>query len=98
METTFQTLPTFAKLRDHVHQRLCSCDHLDPNQTPMDETLIQKAGKPCGVTFTIRGPRMLRLHAIWAAQEKRVLFYDSTGKRFGETRLVKSPDLKTIAA
>jgi hypothetical protein len=98
METTVLSLPTFAKLRDYIHRLLCSCDRLDPGQTPMQQALLIRAGKPCGMTFQVEGPRMLRIYAIWAAQEKRILFYDSTGNRFAETRLVKSPDPKKLAA
>ena len=88
------SLPTLAKLREHVHQTLCSCDRLDPAQTPLQEALLKQAGKPCGMTFQVSGPRMVRIYAVWAAQEKRILFYDSTGNRFAETRLVKSPNLE----
>jgi hypothetical protein len=98
METTVLSLPTFAKLRDHIHQTLCSRDRLDPGQTPMQEALLKRAGKPCGMTFQVEGPRMLRIYAVWAAQEKRILFYDSTGTRFAETRLLISPDPKKLVA
>jgi hypothetical protein len=98
MKTTVLSLPTFAKLRSHVHQTLCSCDHLDPAQTPMQEALLKQSGKPCGMTFQVSGPRLLRIYAVWAAQENRILFYDSTGARFAETTLMKSPDPRKLAA
>ncbi len=98
MEKTILSLPSIAKLRRHVHERLCSCDQLDPTQTPMQEALLRRSGKPCGMTFQVIGPRMVRIYAVWAAQEKRILFYDSMGNRFAETQLEKSPDPKKIAA
>jgi hypothetical protein len=98
MKTIFLSLPTFAKLRNHVHQTLCSCDSLEKAQSPMQEALLTQSGKPCGMTFRVNGPRLLKLFAVWAAREKRILFYDSTGNRFAETRLGKSPDLKEAAA
>jgi hypothetical protein len=97
MKTTVLSLATFAKLRSHIHQTLCCCDHLDPGQTPMREALLKRSGKPCGITFQVNGPRMVRVYAVWAAQEHRILFYDSTGTRFAETRLVESPDPKKLA-
>ncbi len=74
METTVLSLRTFAKLRDHVHRVLCACDRLDPGQTPMQGAMLNRAGKTCGMTFQVESPRMLRIPAVWAAQEKRILF------------------------
>jgi hypothetical protein len=64
----------------------------------MQQALLNRGGKPCGMTFQVEGPRMLRIDAVWAAEEKRILFYDSTGNRFAETRLGKSPDPNKWAA
>jgi hypothetical protein len=36
--------------------------------------------------------------AVWAADEDRVLFYDSAGQRFAETRLSEGPDVRELAA
>jgi hypothetical protein len=41
---------------------------------------------------------MLKTYAIWAGQEDRILFYDSTGQRFAETRITDGPDPLEIAA
>jgi len=97
MKTTVLSLPTFEKLQKHVHQTLCSCDFLDPAQTTLTQALLQRAGKPCGMTFQVQGPRLVRVYAVWAAQEHRVLFYDSTGTRFAESKLLESPDPKKLA-
>jgi hypothetical protein len=98
MEATILSLPDLTNLRDHVRRTLCSCDQLDPGQTPMREDVLKRAGKPCGMTFQVEGPRMLRIYAVWAAQERRILFYDSTGNRFAETKLAKSPDVTRLGA
>lgn len=98
MQSTVLSLPTLQELRTHVHQTLCSCDRLDPAQTPLDVALLKRAGKPCGMTFHVRGPRMVQIYAVWAAQENRILFYDSTGARFAETQLMESPDPRKLAA
>jgi hypothetical protein len=89
------SLPTLDELRDHVKRTLCSQDHLDPAQTPLQEGLITRCGRPCGVLFQARGPGLMQTHAIWAADENRLLFYNSSGARFAEARLTEAPDLPT---
>ncbi len=91
-------LPTLEELRRHVHQALCSHDHLDPGQTPLFEGLVTRAGRPCGLFFQIQGPRLLKTYALWAGEENRLLFYDSSGVRFGEVRLSEAPDPLKLAA
>ena len=98
MITRFAALPTLEALRGHVHQALCAHDHLDPQQTPLRQALITRAGKPCGLFFQVQGPRLLKTYAVWAGEENRVLFYDSGGVRFAETRLSEGPDPLQMAA
>ena len=98
MDVHFVSLPTFEKLRAHVVQMLCAHDRLDPEQTPLYEATIRRSGKPCGLLFQVQGPRMLKTHAVWAGSENRILFYDSTGLRFAESRLCEAPDPLDIAA
>ena len=86
MEPTIQSLPTIALLRDHIRQTLCSRDRLDAGQADMREARVVRAGKTCGAFFQIRGPRLLRTYAVWSGDEKRILYYESTGSRFAETR------------
>ena len=86
------SLPTLDELRRHVLQTLCSHDRLDPNQTPLYEGAITRSRRPCGLLFQTQGPRMLKTYAIWVADEHRILFYDSTGIRFAETRLSEAPE------
>src|SRR5438105_12461180 len=85
-------LPTLEELRHHVHAVLCGHDQLDPAQTPLAQALITRSNRPCGLFFQARGPRLLKTYAVWAGEENRILFYDSTGARFTETRLCDSPD------
>jgi hypothetical protein len=91
------SLATLDDLRQHVQATLCERDRLDPAITPLRENLILRGGKPCGLFFESRGPRLLKTFAIWSCEENRVLFYDSTGARFGETHLSESPDLEALA-
>jgi hypothetical protein len=92
------SLPTLDDLRRHVREILCSHDRLDPAHTPMQQALIKRSGRPCGLFFQVQGPRQLRAYAVWAGEEDRILFYDSTGLRFAETRLSEAPDPLRLAA
>lgn len=91
--TAVVALPSLEDLTAFVHQGLCEPDALDPSVTPVVRTPLSRRGRPCGVLFHAEGPRLLRTAAVWAADENRILFYDSTGKRFREVRLSESPDL-----
>src|SRR5581483_5230371 len=91
-------LPTLDELRRHVLAVLCSHDKLDATQTPLRQALITRGGRPCGLFFQVQGPRMLKTYAVWAGPEDRILFYDSTGVRFAETRLSEAPDPLKLAA
>ncbi len=94
----YSALPTLRDLRQHVLETLCRWDRLDPEQTPLRHGLIVRSGKPCGLFFQVQGPRLLKAYAIWAGEENRVLFYDSTGQRFAETRLSEAPDWRELHA
>ena len=98
MAATVAALPRLEDLRRHVLRTLCAHDQLDPAQTPLHQAVITRAGKPCGLFFQVKGPRLLKVYAVWAGEENRVLFYDSTGLRFAETRLSEGPDPIDLAA
>ncbi len=91
-------LPTMDDLTKFVHVRLCQKDALDPEQTPLGLTLITRKGKPCGLFFHVQGPRLLKNYAVWAGDENRILYYDASGERFGETHLSEAPDPRRLAA
>jgi hypothetical protein len=73
-------------------------DNLEPSQTPLFQALMTRRDKPCGLFFQVQGPRLLKTYAVWAGEENRILFYDSTGERFAETRLSDAPDPLKAAA
>ncbi len=98
MHATFAALPTIDELRRYVLKTLCGHDHLDPAQTPLYQGTVTRNGRPCGIFFQIQGPRLLKNYAIWVGEEDRILFYDCTGQRFGETRLSEAPDPLKAAA
>jgi hypothetical protein len=85
-------LPTLEGLRAHVLAVLCQHDQLDPAQAPLHQAVIRRSGRPCGLFFQVQGPRLVRAYAVWAGEEGRILFYDSTGQRFAQVRLSEGPD------
>ena len=89
-------LPTINDLRRHVHDILCRTDHLDPNQTPLQQAVITRRGRPCGLFFQVLGPRLLKNYAVWAGEENRILYYNCAGERIAETRLLESPDPRRL--
>ena len=97
MDATVASLPTLAELRRHVLECLCAHDQLAPEQTPLHQSVITRSGQPCGLFFQAQGPRLVKTYAVWAGHEGRVLFYDSTGRRFAETRLSDGPDALELA-
>jgi hypothetical protein len=98
MEATVAVLPTLDELRSYVRKRLCAHEQLDPAQTPFFQALVTKKGRPCGLLFQIQGPRRVRTYALWAGDDNRIFFYDSTGQRVSETRLSDAPDPQALAA
>jgi hypothetical protein len=98
MAAAVVALPTLEDLRSFVLRTLCSHDRLDPGQTPLHQAVIRRSGRPCGLFFQVHGPRLLKTYAVWAGEEDRILFYDSTGLRFAETRLSEGPDPLKLAA
>ena len=91
-------LPSLKAVRDHVLKTLCVHDQLDPVQTALRETVIMRSGRACGLFFSVHGPRRVKTYAVWAGEEDRILFYDSNGLRFAETRLIDGPDPRKLAA
>jgi hypothetical protein len=98
MAAAVAALPTLEDLCSFVLRTLCSHDRLDPGQTPLHQAVIRRSGRPCGLFFQVHGPRLLKTYAVWAGEEDRILFYDSAGLRFAETRLSEGPDPLKLAA
>lgn len=91
-------LPTLTDLCEFVLTTLCQRDNLDPNQTLLEQSIITRHGRPCGLFFQVQGPRLLKNYAIWAGEENRILYYSCTGERVAETKLSEAPDPRGLAA
>jgi hypothetical protein len=98
MDLTVLPLPSLDELRRFVRETLCTRDRLDPAQSRLRQGVIRRSGRPCGLFFRIEGPRLLRAYAVWAGDDHRILFYDSTGARFADVRLSDEPDPRTLEA
>ncbi|MGC3967615.1 MAG: hypothetical protein QM775_09660 [Pirellulales bacterium] len=75
-------LATLDNLRSYVEQAICEQECLQPGAFPLEERLLRRGGRPCGLHFALRGPRSTYSTAIWDAARHAVLFYDSKGERF----------------
>jgi len=95
--TSVAALPTMDLLCQYVFDALCQHDNLDPSQTPLEQAIITKRGQPCGLFFQVNGPRLLKNYAIWAGEENRILYYNSSGERVAETKLSEAPDPRALA-
>ena len=71
----------FASLCLTVEKRLCELGHLEPNQFPMTQREVVRAGKTVGVYFCVHGPRSVKLTAICDYFKNTVIFYGSDGIR-----------------
>jgi hypothetical protein len=96
MTAAVRALATLEELQKYVHETLCGHDYLEPAHSPLFQSLIKRSGPICGLFFQVMGPRSVRLYAVWTGEEDRILFYDSIGLRFAETRLSEAPDITGI--
>jgi hypothetical protein len=86
---------TYSELRGFINATLCQCEHLVVGAFPMSERLLRRNGAPCGVLFSIHGPRSVVFNAVWDTDRNIVRFYTSTGERYQVTRLGFAPRLSS---
>jgi len=84
---------TLDDLRDFVERTICERKHLVTGAFQFDEMIVERHGKPCGLHFTLSGPRAVQFSAIWDAIRHTILFYDCTGKRLHRADLPKPSQL-----
>lgn len=85
--TAPESLKTVTELRDFIHAELCRRENLVPEQFEMNEIELKRCGRPCGLQFSIHGPRQVRLSAVWASDRNTVYFYDTGGVRYHKVQL-----------
>jgi hypothetical protein len=94
--TQLPSLPTYHAVEQFVLSTLCEAERLDPMSTPMFAMPLTRSGQVCGLLFEIQGPRRMRKQAVWTPEENRILFYDTDGKRYLETRLAMGPTVMDL--
>ena len=74
-------------LRRYVHERLCGHENLVADQFELEVTALKRLGDFCGLQFLLRGPRSVRLGAVWASDHNLLYLYDARGERFHKEQL-----------
>lgn len=82
---------SLTELRRYVHETLCGHENLIPEQFQLQEVPLTRMGERCGLQFVLRGPRNVRLGAVWASDRNQLFFYDARGERFRKEALAERP-------
>ena len=82
-------------LREVIHQTLCDIGQLESSQFPLNERPLTRGGDPCGILFSVNGPRQVTLTAVWDTMKNKLFLYDSSGSRCDQ---VLVEHLKTVLA
>ena len=98
MDTTVNDVHTLDELRQFIHKTLCEKENLLADHFTMTEVRLTRQNEPCGLQFSLRGPRNVRLGAIWAADRNVVYLYDAAGARYAKLRLKSLVVLKEHAS
>jgi hypothetical protein len=98
MHTSVNDVHTLDELRQFIHKTLCEKENLLVDQFTMTEFQLTRGKKLCGLQFSLRGPRNVRLGAIWVADRNLVYLYDATGARYSKLRLTSRPALQEPAS
>lgn len=89
---------TMDALRHYVHERLCRHENLVAEQFALEMIPLKRRGALCGMQFLLRGPRMVRLGAVWASDHNHLYLYDARGERFDKEQLASRIDVSVEAA
>ena len=78
---------TVDELRIFVHHHLCAKENLLEDQFSMVESAILRGEQRCGIQFLLKGPRAVRLSAVWNCDRNEVFLYDAAGERYQKIEL-----------
>lgn len=87
MLESLEAICNLDELRAFIHKTLCDRENILQDQFGMTETSLIRNGQPCGLQFSLLGPRSIRLEAIWVADRNLLYFYDARGTRFLKVQL-----------
>lgn len=82
MENGISEISTLNNLRAFVKQTICERNQLQLAGCQVHEKILVRYGKPCGIYFTVCGPRTVQFSAIWDADRSTIFFYGCDGDRF----------------
>jgi hypothetical protein len=91
MHSMVEDVHTLDELRRFIHKTLCAKENLLVDKFTMTEVRLTRHNQSCGIQFCLRGPRNVRLAAIWAADQNMLYLYDARGERYAKLRLMKLP-------
>ena len=90
MTNGISEVETLDDLRDFIQQAICDRNQLLVGAFQFHERVLVRHGEPCGLQFTLSGPRAVQFSAIWDAACCKILFYDCNGDRFHRSELAAS--------
>jgi hypothetical protein len=67
MHATVDDVRTLDELRRFIHRTLCQKENLLDDQYRTSEFRLISGERICGLEFCLRGPRSVRLAAVWVA-------------------------------
>lgn len=97
MGQTEVSVRSLTDLRRYVHETLCQHENLVPDQFQLQEVPLTRLGSLCGLQFMLRGPRNVRLGAVWASDRNQIFFYDARGERFRKEQLANRVEMEPAA-
>lgn len=89
MEHRTHVVNSLDELREYVHATLCAKENLVAEQFRMAEETLVSRDRLCGIQFSLRGLRSVRLGAIWTADQNCIYFYDARGDRYLKVKLTE---------
>ncbi|MFO1020576.1 MAG: hypothetical protein U0903_07760 [Planctomycetales bacterium] len=87
MMHSLEEIRTMDDLRSYIHHALCERENLLSDQFGMTETRLSRGGEECGRQFSVKGPRSVKLAAIWTLEQNEIYFYGAGGERYQKIRL-----------
>lgn len=97
MHETDHHVESLDELRDYVHETLCAAENLLADQFETEQSPLYMKDRICGMQFSLRGLRSVRLGAVWAADQNVLYFYNAKGERYRKVRLNHRIPLQQLA-
>ncbi len=98
MQEIDRAVKSFDELHDFVHQTLCESENLLAEQFQTRHNPLCSKERVCAIEYSLRGPRSLRLAAIWAAEQNTVYFYNARGERHLKVKITTRLSLQELEA